>query len=1157
MYKMFEKHNNKQSKQKQATQPSRVLSVGLIQNEEPDRTYYITSTIENIGHFLFSQTQELYKAISLAFSADSLDWRNFKRYAWPVVSSGIALLLGELLTRGMSQYQTDSEDYDFVYKFILGTAILSGSALNRITDKHFKSTAAFSAAVASEVVAITYMYYSVFTGTQRLTSDQFSEDYSLIASIGASALFVPSGISFLTQKAQKQLLKWQHNRGAQRSDTATIPSGLTPVGNFYFQLGHIMARELMPIPRLFQLGLISENIRQGEGALRQFRNVPALIADLTPATIRESLAQQAMIQDDYEYNHKEYQVLKFTPQGAHLVTVLGYQLRTGDLVFCNEAIDLASVKISGELVALKQGEQGEFIEALEQQKFSVNLKAQNGEDVWIEHRSKTAWDSPHKTVSLRLVRDGKQAGVMVGDKLNLFGAKNFFIQIKPADEFLSNNDIRKVAIINQIIGDRKRKSVFHSLIASAGLAVCTQQDLRLLPAEMSKYAFNVFQAMIPFSEQFLREMVNGQLLKQLNKNLGDKPLETIDALRIVDLCHALSGYYRDRFTQGVAIISDKTGTLTTNGMNVLGLWTASMSAHIQHLLKEKEPSLLPGGTQLSEVFEIFCQAYTNNPKEMEPEEDAILQLLNSLLKQKSNLQVAVLGNNHFRKNISLNENEKEIETFHLGLYRNFGGRLTLVREGSSHYLVFCGIPKATAFNNTPLLRDYYSMDTRTGVLSRDWCIARAELTEKQFKQLQEYFDQDNKKEIESFIMENPSLLECMQHHGTFIIDNPIKKGAEQFISSCRSIQVPVFVATGDTTKAAENIANVLCPEYAKKISILRAEHLDSDNIPLDEEHIPAASTVIFSGINAAVLAALQKLLSRDKSARPVIIFAEMSTEGKGILARFLKDNQFFIVANGDGSNDVLMMKEAHTVIAHCAEDNSLAPGVGALADLTDVQLRRLLSSDNSFYELFDIADSRSNFIQLFSGVANSQEKGMLALTLKSSKMSFELARNVLGPEAVKEMYQQHWWSVGFDLSWLWIAYYEIMQSVGLPMDNQNISASGLISNFMEMAMVIALVESLTNYLAFGESTNLITMVMMLMLLPIVLKSVFSSFKAVQDRIYPESPRIVELDEEEQTVQPQRQSQSWWGSVRSFFHNPKNTHTLIHGEEPALNQGLSH
>lgn len=1141
---MLSKYSEKQQNQKRKVQPSRALSVGLIQNEEPDRSYYISSTLEHIGQFIFSRTQELYKAVTLAFSMDSVDWSSFKRYAWPVVTSGIALVAGEFLTRGMSQYQTDSDDYDYVYKFIIGAAILSCSALHRITDKRFESTAAFSAAVASEVVAITYMFSSVFTGTQQLTEERFSDDYSLIASIGASAILMPSGISYLTQKLQKQLLKWQHNRGAQRSDTATISSGLTPVANFYFQLGHIMARELMPIPRLFQLGLIADNILYSQQPMKQFRNVPALLADLTPAIIRESLVQQAKIQRDYEHNHKQYQVLTFSPGGAHFDTKLGYQLRTGDLVFCNQAIDLSSIAISGELIALKRNKQRQFIEEFEQQKFSVNLKAQNGEDVWIEHYSKVGLSSQYKTINLHLVRDGKQPGVMVDDKLNLFGADNFFIQIKPAEEFLSNNDIRKEAVINQIIAQRKRKSVFHSLLASTALAVATQRDMRLLPAEISRYSFNLCQAMIPFSENFLREMVNGQLLKKLNKNLGDKPLETINALRIVDLCHALSGYYQELFPQGVAIISDKTGTLTTNGMDVLGLWTATMPVDMQHLLKEKESSLFPSGMQLHEVFETFCQVYTNNTKEMEPEEHAILQLLNSLMNHQSNLQVTVLGNNHFRKQISLQECEKEIETFHLGLFRNFGGRLTLVRDKERYYLAFCGIPKDTVFNNTPLFNDYFTMKTRTGVLSRDWCIARTELTKSQLTQLQEYFEQDNKKAIESFLRSDPELLQNLKHQGTFIIDNPIKKGADKFISLCRSIHVPVFVATGDTTKAAENIAHVLCPDYAQNIIRLRAEQMDNiDSLQLDEEHIPAESTVIFSGINTSILSALKQLLSRERAARPVVIFAEMSTEGKGVLGRFLKGNQFFIVANGDGSNDVLMMKEAHTVIAHCANDGSLAAGVGDLSDLADVQLGRLLGSNDSFYELFDIAHPRSKFMQLFAESANSQEKATLALALKSSKMSFELAPSILGREAVKEMYQQHWFSVGFDLTWLWIAFYEIMQSTELPMDNQNISASSLITQAMGIAMMVGLIESLVNYSFFGESTNLTTMMLMLIVLPIVLKSMFSSFQAVQERIYP-AVETAEVDDGEALEVVPRQ-RSWWGSISSFFTRPR---VLNRGEE---------
>ncbi|CEG58196.1 hypothetical protein [Legionella fallonii] len=69
---------------------------------------------------------------------------------------------------------------------VRGKGLLSKiRSLHRITDKRFESTAVFSTAVASEVVAITYLFSSVFTGTQRITDEKFYDDYSLIASIGA------------------------------------------------------------------------------------------------------------------------------------------------------------------------------------------------------------------------------------------------------------------------------------------------------------------------------------------------------------------------------------------------------------------------------------------------------------------------------------------------------------------------------------------------------------------------------------------------------------------------------------------------------------------------------------------------------------------------------------------------------------------------------------------------------------------------------------------------------------------------------------------------------------------------------------------------------------------------------------------------------------
>lgn len=226
----------------------------------------------------------------MTFSLDSMDWSSFKKYIWPTISSGAALLLGDYLTRSMSEYQTGSPEYDFIFKFLFGTAILGYCALNRITDRKFTSQVELSAAVASEVMAITYMYSSVFKGTTYLLNDSISDEYSLIAGLGTSALLVPSGISYLTQKIQEFLVRIQYNKGAQRSDTAVISSGLTPISNLYFQINHFIASELMISSRAFQLGLISHNIRYADRIMQKFRNLPALLADLAPSTIKKCVS---------------------------------------------------------------------------------------------------------------------------------------------------------------------------------------------------------------------------------------------------------------------------------------------------------------------------------------------------------------------------------------------------------------------------------------------------------------------------------------------------------------------------------------------------------------------------------------------------------------------------------------------------------------------------------------------------------------------------------------------------------------------------------------------------------------------------------------------------------------------------------------------------
>ncbi|WP_298623845.1 HAD family hydrolase [uncultured Legionella sp.] len=1112
-------YNGKQQENKPKQTPqsksddfqNRALAARFVLNEQADRSYYLRNTIHEVSSFISTRVSELYNSLAMTFSLDAVDFTSFKKYIWPVISSGAALVIGEYVMDGLSEYQTGIPEYDFIYKFFFGAAILGYCAMNRITETEFKSTAGLSAAVASEVVAITYLYSSVFSGTRMLVDGSLSDGYSFVASLGTSALVVPSGVAFLSQQIQDLLVRYQYSKGAQRSDTAVISSGLTPLSNLYFQLNHFLASELMSSSRIFQLGLISHNILHAERIVQKFRNLPALLADLTPSTIKKLLQQQDKLKNDYEYNNTLHKVLRFTSEGAVFVDIPRYRLRTGDLVHCDDSLDLTSVPLSGELVALERNSEGQFLNSLVQRKFSVNLKAQNGEDVWIEHLSKQGFGSTYNKVDLHAIRDGKQAGVLAGDKLNLYGNDDVFIQIMPEKELLLSGGYEKKSIINEIIAERKQRSVLHSILASIIMAGFLQRDITALPAESMRLMFTLFQTMIPFSEAFLRDAVNSRLMKKLNKNMEGKPFETIDALRVVDLCNALGGYYHDRLPNGVAIISDKTGTLTTNKMDVLGLWTRDMPGKVQHSLKEHKGLMLPDERMQMESFEVFASAYTNNKKELEPEEFSLLELYKALVKNEQCLQVSIQGNNHFLKTLAVAGQEKEIETFHLGLYRTFGGRLTLVHDNKSHYLVFCGVPKQEAFKDTPLLQTYSEMQSRTGVLSRDWCIARAPVSVQEFDILKGLFDEDNKKEIESFLLSNPNLLKDLTHYVTFIIDNPVKKGAEHFIEQCRSINVPVFVATGDTTKAAENIARVLCPAYAKKMISIRADKTDSfDSDALSEERIPSDATVIFSGINPEVLASFKQLLLREKEVRPVIIFAEMSTEGKGVLAQFLKDNQFFVVANGDGTNDVMMMKNSDVVIAHYSDDNTFAPGVGALSNISDEQVRHLFGSQKSFYELFDINLPTSLFVQRFTPLANTQEKPSMALALKSGKMTFDLARAIGVPD-VKEMYQQHWFSVGFDLMWLWVAFYEINQSSDLPMDNQNISASQFITRSMGIVMMIGALQALANYAWAEESTNLTSMLFTLALLPIVLKSVFSGFRMVQDRIYPE-PEIQEVEE---------------------------------------------
>lgn len=1090
---------------RKCSQIEKPLSFKDVQGEPADRLFYLKknlSTLQNKVAKGYQQVKaslkEMSQAFALAFALDRIHLNLLKPLAFHFFSSGLSFMLVEtLLSRLQENYSDNKEDLDLL-KGLLALCILSYSASQSLAEKRFRSSLASSAAVASEALAVFYMYSSSFQISRRQLGPYLDETYNLVASLALATLVIPGTLSYAAKSYQRQRSKVLLEKGSQRTDTAKISSGLSLVGNLYFQSNDYLLFELCASSRLFQLGLISDNILHSDAILKRFRNLPSLVIDLGPSLIKKLLIHYHHLEADYQYNTQLHAVLKSTKKGLGFSMVPRCQLKTNDLVHCKPSASALTIPLSGELIALAKNLDSKFIPIHEQKKCAVNLKTHNGEDRWIELQTKTSFDSPYSRMDLHAIQQGKQAGILSGAALNLYDQDNIFIQIKPEKILQLDKHYEKNAVIQSIIAERKKQNIIYALLASFAAGGLVTKRLQDLPAEALMLLFGIFQMLIPFSETFLRQLVNNRLMKIQNTRLEKNPLELIDALRLVDFCNALGGYYPDRF-QAVTIISDKTGTLTTNTMEMLGIWTTEEK---QEKPQDKESApLLPSQACQERCFELFAAAYTHEKKELEPEEWSILNFFKTKLTQV-NLEVQSLGKNHFKKYLILAQGIKGIESFHLGLYRSMGGRFTLMLdENQQAFLIFCGIPKPSAFDKMDLLQDYSKMPMRRGVLSRDWCLASSPISISFFQKLKTLFLNEENTEIEKALLSS-NVLSKLKHQGTFLINNPIKKGAEHLIKNCRSIQVPVFIATGDTAKAAQNIVQVLANENSDNIILLTAPLIanlleDSKSSFLRDR----TKTLIFSGLDEENLKIFQQILGLDHEERPLVIFSEMSTADKGKLARFLKNQRFFVIANGDGSNDLLMMKEAHLVISHLTEDGTYAPGISALSNLSDRQAQALLQSEQSFYELFDIHQQNSQFIQSFSALANSQEKPTLALTLKSSKMSFELGQT-LGFTALKEMPQQHLFSLGFDLIWLWISFQTINSSSALPATAEHLNRSALVDSTLALSVGFALVQSVLTYTLSGESINLTAMSITLGLLPLALKSLFSAYQGLQEKIYP-------------------------------------------------------
>lgn len=213
---------------------SAILSFSTVKNKHIDRTYFFKNNSRRVYSYFSHALQELYSGVWSAFAFDQVNLNSFKNAMMPIVSAGAVMLVGNVATTKARAYYTENEEYDFVFKFLLASAVLAFSALHRITDKKMENTEMFSLAVGSEVMAIAFLYYSSFQGTQFLLKDTLPDNYALIAGLGTAGLVVPGTAAFAAKKIQNQLIKREYAKGAQRSDTALMIAGLTAVANAFF-----------------------------------------------------------------------------------------------------------------------------------------------------------------------------------------------------------------------------------------------------------------------------------------------------------------------------------------------------------------------------------------------------------------------------------------------------------------------------------------------------------------------------------------------------------------------------------------------------------------------------------------------------------------------------------------------------------------------------------------------------------------------------------------------------------------------------------------------------------------------------------------------------------------------------------------------------------
>lgn len=919
--------------------------------------------------------------------------------------------------------------------------------------------------------------------SKQLITDETQQSLNLLTGIIATGVVLPKLLLIMANTINASILKKERlaGKGTQSSRNAVIPNGLTPELNFALQVNDHLLKQLSDPARLFQFFIVTLNVLKDtdipdpsaptpaktEGnVLRKTRNIWLLATESFLKAKHDLKNRLADIATDTEINHQKYSIIR---NGTQINQICRYQLQVGDLVSLDQAVKNFQDPLTG-TIRTKAALSGYLIDCGKSpisKKVVINLAELNGESKPIILDPSRQPKSKGACLPIDLHTVASTGAIFFGTEFLSFDndnpsatSENLYLQIADSQE-QAQHRAQKVPYSAQQIADLKEQLIKGVFVIScvAALALIAMETPSRLPYSPSPSLAGCFQlyctqfidkftqvfveaqTLIPLTADVVLEATNSELLRNLNSQLEDK-ITLNNALLISDLFQAIH-------EKRMRIYSDKTGTVTETFMQMKGI-VCEDSAQ-------------------DRVLTAFATTYSDQKTEAEENE------INRFYAVEKGINITskpVPGHlNHLEKVIT--KDGRELVRFiskRIGLFTDFGGQFTIREEhGKKPVLTFCGVPRAgdkeeMKFRSTPLLHAHEEYErsvdqtTRQDSLTRDWSIAEVELSPETylaFLQAMEMKNSEQSKKTINDILQ--SLTKEFGYLGTFPLDNPIKAGAREAIQEWNKAGMVFRLITGDTKSAGRLITTKLYADKSERILDME-ELLALTNWRTQDL---SRTTVILTDTKPATMTLLDELEALGNK-QPNVIFCQMKDIDKKNLVVRAKKRGEFIIAMGDGCNDLMMLNAADMSIGASARDGSFARGVQEASTITDIQVRQLMKQPNcTLHQLFDVhKGKKSKVLKPFAFFANTQPKVITSLLGKVLK-SVAIPR-ALGWQT-NEIPGQFGILLGYDAAFLAATYQANIATANVPLVDRPINQSKLPLVTLLSATAFAAAQSLYAY----------------------------------------------------------------------------------------------